>query len=648
MDTGRLVCRTVPATRGAAPAEVAAPDGPIVQETEGRASPNRTYQDLLQSAHDERLFEHYFTSRLAIVSLDGAVRPVGAPALWTRAVASPDGRYLYTEAVHRPYSYVVPFQRFPVRMAVLDAGTGREVKLLHDRPLQETRSMSFDATVAGPRDVAWRTDAPATLVWAHALDDGDPAVKRATRDRLYSLAAPFGTDPVAHLDVEFRIDELAWTGAAGADGRQLAIVGESWSRTKRARTWAFDPSRPGAAPRLLWERSTEDRYGDPGKLVYARNATNRYLLQTADGGRSAFLVGTGASSEGDRPFLDKLDLLTGKTTRLFRSAAPHYEEPVALLDSAGTRILTRRQGVAEVPNYWARDLARRIAPRRLTAFTDPAPQFAGATKELVTYARADGVRLSATLYLPPGYDRTRDGPLPFLLWAYPQEFRSRDAASQVVGSPYLFTRPTGASHLFLLTQGYGVLDGPTMPIVAEGDGESNDTYVEQLVASARAAVDRIVALGVADRERVAVGGHSYGAFMTANLLAHSSLFRAGIARSGAYNRTLTPFGFQGEERPYWAARALYERMSPFTYADSVKTPILLVHGMADDNSGTFPVQSERFFQALKGNGATVRYVQLPAEAHAYRARESVGHTLFEMTRWLDVHVKPKKSQPRVD
>jgi dipeptidyl aminopeptidase/acylaminoacyl peptidase len=283
---------------------------------------------------------------------------------------------------------------------------------------------------------------------------------------------------------------------------------------------------------------------------------------------------------------------------------------------------------------------RRIAPRALTSFADPAPPFAGVKREVVEYRRKDGVMLHATVYLPPGYDRAKDGPLPFLLWAYPQEFGSAEAASQRSGSPYRFTRPGGSSHLFALLQGYGVMDDPTMPIVATDGGEPNDQYVPQLVASAEAAIDHIVGMGVADRSRIAVGGHSYGAFMTANLLAHTSLFRAGIARSGAYNRTLTPFGFQGEERSYWQAQDLYEKMSPFTYADRIKTPILLVHGTADNNTGTFPIQSERMYAALKGNGGTVRYVQLPAESHGYAARESIGHTLHEMLAWLDQWVKP--------
>jgi len=630
-SSAALLCKTVPAGRGPAPSALATPAGPIVQESEGRAAPNRTYQDLLQSPADEALFDHYFTSQLAVVPLDGAPALLGEPAAYVDAKPSPDGNYVLTARVHRPYSYVVPMSRFPTKIEVWDA-SGRVVKQIADRPLLEEMSTAFDAVEPGPRDVAWRADAPATLVWSQALDDGDPARDVPKRDRVYTLAAPFTASPAALADLDFRASGVTWARD------DLALVDELWWKTRRTRTWVVNPSAPAGAPRLLFDRSAEDRYADPGRFATAVSARGTRVLLTTPDGRAAYLLGQGASGEGDRPFLDRVDLASGKRARLWRSAAPYYEEVVAVVDRDGRRAITRRESVKEPPNYYLRQVGRKDALTRLTSFVDPAPQFAGVTSRLITYKRPDGVQLSATMYLPAGYS-TEQGPLPFFFWAYPQEFKTAAAAAQVRGSPYRFTRPTGASHLFLLTQGYGVLDGPTMPIVGEGDEEPNDTYTEQLVASARAAVDEVVRLGVADRERVAVGGHSYGAFMTANLLAHSSLFRAGIARSGAYNRTLTPFGFQAEERPYWKARAIYEKMSPFTYADSIKAPILLIHGMADDNSGTFPIQSERFFAALKGNGAKVRYVQLPAEAHGYRARESVGHTLWEMVNWLDTYVK---------
>ncbi|PYQ15335.1 MAG: S9 family peptidase [Acidobacteria bacterium] len=624
-----LVCKLIPANRGPAPAAPETPRGPLVRETAGKPAPNPTYEDLLAGPADESLFEHHFASQLVLVSPEGSVRPLLPPGLHVTARPSPDGVFLLVETLHRPFSYVVPRERFPRTVAVWNVD-GLFVRQLADVPRQESVPAGFDAVPVGPREVSWRDDAPATLVWAEALDGGDPAMSAAKRDRLMALGSPFAGDPAGLLDVDYRVSDAVW-------GRSdLALVEERWWKTRRARTWVVDPAGR-AAPRVLLDRSSEDRYADPGRFLTAPNGRGRPVLLMGKDKRSAYLAGPGASPEGDRPFLDRIDLRSARTERLWRSEAPVYEEVVALLDGEARRAITRRESVEEPPAYFLREIKENLLAR-LTDFPDPVPELAGVKPELVRYRRADGVELSATLYLPPGYDRSK-GPLPFLFWAYPREFKSASAASQVAGSPYRFTRPSGDSHLFVLTQGYGVLDGPAMPIVGEGDQEPNDTYVEQLVADAQAAVEKVAAMGVADRDRIAIGGHSYGAFMAANLLAHSNLFRAGIARSGAYNRTLTPFGFQAEERPFWKARETYMKMSPFTYADKIDEPILLIHGMADDNSGTFPIQSERLFAALKGNGATARLVLLPAEAHSYRARESVGHTLWEMIRWLDTYVK---------
>ena len=625
-----LVCFGLAAGRNPPPAPPTTPIGPIVQESEGNVAPNRTYEDLLRNAHDEALFDHYFTGQLLVVSLQGPPRRIGAPAVYSGFAPSPDGRYLLVDAVHRPYSYLVPVGRFPERTEIWDL-EGRVVRLIHDRPLLDNLPSSFDAVAPGPRAVSWRTDLSATVVWAEAQDGGNPAKPASLRDQVQMLEAPFTAAPTRLAGLEFRVRTYTWVRP------DLALLAEGWSKTRKTRTWALNPSSPSQAPRLVFEYSTEDRYRDPGRWLTRADRSGYPVLLTSRDGRFAFLAGQGASAEGDRPFLDRIELATGKTERLWRSEAPYYEEVVSVLDPDAGKLITRRESKTETPNYFVRDIGRRQVTQ-LTRFSDPAPEFGGITKQLITYARKDGVLLSATLYLPAGYDKSK-GPIPFFFWAYPREFGSAEAASQVTGSPYRFTRPGGASHLFLLLEGYGVLDDPKMPIVGENGRESNDTYVEQLVASAEAAVDTLVAMGVADRTRIGIGGHSYGAFMTANLLAHSDLFRAGIARSGAYNRTLTPFGFQAEERTLWQAPEVYEKMSPFNYADRIKEPILLIHGEADDNSGTFPIQTERMYSALKGNGGKARYVVLPAEAHGYRARESVGHTLYEMVSWMDRYVK---------
>ena len=635
LDSRTLVVTLVPDERGPEPEASTVPTGPVIQENLGRTAPNRTYQDLLKNAHDERLFEHYLTSQIVKVTVDGEVTPLGAPGLVGRIEPSPDSRYLLVETIHRPFSYLVPANRFPRKLEVWDLD-GHLVRQIADLPLREEIPISFDSVAAGPRDLDWRDDAPATLVWVEALDGGDARKEAQERDRVFLLAAPFSGDPVPLATLDFRFAGITW----GDDN--LALLYEFWWKTRKTRTWMLKPGSRNAKPELLFDLSSEDRYSDPGFAETRTNEWGRPVLLTAKGGRTIFMLGEGASPEGDRPFLDALDLTTQKTQRLFRSEAPFYEHPFRLMDAAGKYLLVRRESVEQPPNYFIRDLDKKTL-RQITSFPHPTPQLTGLQKELIRYKREDGVDLAATLYLPKGY-KPSDGPLPTVMWAYPQEFKSADAAGQVTDSPYRFDRVSWASPVLWLMQGYAVLDNPTMPIIGEGDEEPNDTYVQQLVASAKAAVDELVRRGVADRRKIAIGGHSYGAFMTANLLAHSDLFAAGIAESGAYNRTLTPFGFQAEERDIWRAPETYIQMSPFMYADKVKTPILLIHGQADNNSGTDPIQSERFFNALKGNGATARLVFLPLEAHGYRGRESVLHGMAESYDWLEKYVRNRPAE----
>jgi len=401
----------------------------------------------------------------------------------------------------------------------------------------------------------------------------------------------------------------------------------------------MNADNPSAAVKTIWDRSVQDRYGDPGTPLTRQLPTGRRAI--LQNGSSIYLQGAGATPQGDRPFLDRFDLTTLKSERIFRCGDSSYESVVALLDDQASKFITRYESPKEPPNYFVRT-AGQSEKKALTNFTDPMPQLRSIRKELVKYKRADGVDLSFTLYLPPDYKPgTR---LPALIWAYPLEYTDAFTAGQVSGSTNRFTTIGGASHLFLLLAGYAVLDDATMPVI--GDPETmNNTYVEQIVASAKAAIDKADEMGVIDRNRVGVGGHSYGAFMTANLLAHSDLFKAGLARSGAYNRTLTPFGFQSERRTFWEAPEMYFKVSPFMFANKIKEPILLIHGEADNNAGTHPIQSDRFYQALKGNGGNVRYVTLPLEAHGYGARESIEHTIWEMITWMDKYVK--QSPPTV-
>jgi dipeptidyl aminopeptidase/acylaminoacyl peptidase len=619
-DSSGFLCRLIAEGRAAAPAEPAVPSGPSIQENLGRTAPGRTYQDLLTSPYEEQLYDHYYTSQPAWVALSGQKTAFAKPAVYAGLSVSTDGNYLVATRVKRPYSYLVPAGLFPRDVEIWDK-TGKVLRTLADVPMGDT--IPINGVFAGPRGFTWHAVEPATLFWTEALDKGDLANKVPQRDRVVVLKTPFTGTPAEVFKTEWRFGSIQFTE------KGAALVTEADRASRMRRTWLYDAGVPGT-PRKVWELPQEDRYRDPG-LAVTRPSTNR-IMQVADG---IYLQGAGASPKGDRPFLDRLDLKTLKTERLWQCDEESYESVVAILDDSGTRVMTRRETKATPPNYVVRDLSARTS-RSVTAFRDPYPQLSDVQKQLVTYKRKDGVTLSGTVYLPPSY---RPGQrLPMFVWAYPQEFTTADAASQVVGSPNRFPTVGGASHLLLLTQGYAVFDGPTMPIVGPGE-TANDSYVEQLVASAQAAVDYVVEAGFVDRDRVGVGGHSYGGFMTANLLAHSDIFRAGVARSGAYNRSLTPFGFQSETRTFWQVPDLYSKMSPFWHAHKVNEPILLIHGEKDDNSGTFPIQSERFYMALKGHGATARYITLPHEAHGYAARESNLHVMAETVAWLDKYVK---------
>jgi dipeptidyl aminopeptidase/acylaminoacyl peptidase len=634
-DGRTLVVQAIPQDRGAPPARPEVPTGPTIQETSGEAAPARTYQDLLQDIHDEALFEYFMTSQLLEVDLRGGARPVGQPAIYNSISPSPDARYLLVETTHRPFSYLVPAYSFPNRIEVWDT-EGRVVREIADLPLQDNVPPGFGSVPTGVRAISWRADTPATLGWVEALDGGDGRVEAEERDRLFMLDAPFSGSARAVVTLGRRFGGLIWTED------DFAIVIESWFATREVRISTFDPDDPGEMS-TLFEFSGEDAYADPGSPLMRPSRWGTRVAMTADDGRTLFLSGQGASPEGNRPFLRKLDRVTGETEEVFRSGAPYYEIPIDLLDGDEARLLTRRESTDQPPNFFVHNLGDGSL-KAITDFQHPYPELASIHKETIQYDRDDGVTLTATLYLPAGYSPQRDGTLPTLVWAYPVEYKSADAAGQRTDSPYQFTYVNFSGAVPWVTRGYAILDNASMPIVGEGEDEPNDTFREQLVANARAAIEEGVRRGVVDPNRVGVGGHSYGAFMTANLLAHSDLFRAGIARSGAYNRSLTPFGFQREERLFWEAPEVYFDMSPFMNADKIDEPILLIHGEADNNSGTFPIQSERFYNAIKGLGGTARLVMLPAESHGYAARESILHMLWEMDRWLDAYVK--NAEPR--
>ncbi len=628
-DNKRLVVNLVLEDRGNPPQASPVPVGPNIQETSGKFSKVWTYQDLLKTPYDEALFEYYATSQLAEVDiLSGQIKKIGKPGLYLENLPSPDGNYFLVLRIKKPFSYSVPCESFSRSLEVWDK-EGNLVRVIADLPVAD--EVPINGVEKGPRSAHWQPLRPATLVWVEALDEGNPEVNVPFRDSLKSLAAPFEEAPREVGRTPERFFNLTWLGQPG-----LALVTDfSWKKQWRT-TFLIDLGRPEVPPRKIFDLSIRDQYNDPGRPVTILTPLGeRIALQDKDW---IYLAGSGASPEGDRPFLDKMNIKTLVKTRLFHCPAGRYEEFVGFGLNSREKILISSESKTEPPNYYLLDLksGKRFA---LTNFKDPAPQLTGMKKELIKYKRADGVDLSGTLYLPPQHKPGEK--LPAVVWAYPLEYTDPRVAGQVRGSPYRFTFFRGTSQLFFVTQGYAVLDNAQMPVV--GDPKTvNDTFVDQIVANAKAAIDTLAALGVADPQRVGVGGHSYGAFMTANLLAHCDLFAAGIARSGAYNRTLTPFGFQSERRTLWEAPEVYFKVSPFMFAHKINEPILLVHGEADNNSGTFPIQSERLFQALRGHGATARLVMLPYESHGYAARESVLHVLAEMFEWFDKYVKARK------
>jgi dipeptidyl aminopeptidase/acylaminoacyl peptidase len=631
-DSKTLIYKSVLTDRGKAPAEPLSPAGPVLQESTGKKAPVRTYQDLLENPYDEELFDYYATAQLYLIDLNtGDLQSFAEPGIYSQVSPSPSGEFVFITQIKRPYSYIVPYSRFAQEATIFDM-IGNPVTTIAEIPVAENIPKGFGAVRTGPRNFTWRADKPATLYWIEAQDEGDPNKETDIRDQAFFMEVPFEGEKNADISFKLRAGGMTWGNS------ELAIAYEWWWNTRQQITSSFIPGQPGSKT-VIWDRSYEDRYNDPGNFQTIQNEYGEEVLLLDNSGKTLYLTGTGASPEGNRPFVREFDLKSGKTKELWRSEAPFYEYPIQIINLKDELVLTRRESVSEPPNYFLHNL-KKGKLIQLTEFPDPYPALKGVEKQVIQYKREDNLDLKGDLYVPADYKK-EDGPLPVIMWAYPSEFKSSDAAGQVQGSPYEFIRLGWWSPLYFVTQGYAVFDDPSMPIVGEGDEEPNDTFREQLVMNAKAAINKLDEMGVGDPERVAIGGHSYGAFMTANLLAHADLFAAGIARSGAYNRTLTPFGFQAEERTYWDAPEVYYEMSPFMHADKINEPLLMIHGEADNNSGTFPMQSERMFAAMKGLGGTARLVMLPHESHGYRAEESILHMLWEMDTWLNKYVKNK-------
>jgi dipeptidyl aminopeptidase/acylaminoacyl peptidase len=607
------------------------PKGPTVSVSDGSKSQNRTYADLLKNKIDEQNFETLVNSELYKVTTSGKIDLFKGMAIYAGESFSPDGNYLMLTTIQKPYSYIVPLSRFPQTTIVYDA-TGKEIKVVNEVPLTEVMPKGFSSVRKGKRSMTWRADKPATLTYVVALDEGDQANKAEYRDELFEWNAPFASAPNSIFKIKQRFGGVIW------GNESYAIVSDDWYDTRNTKTYLINPSNSSIAPKIIFDRNSQDIYSDPGNFETKKNEFNRYVLAIEND--NAYLIGDGHTKEGQFPFIDEYNLISIKSKRLYTSNMKDKKEDLlSIEDFKKGDVLVKIQSKNDYPNYYFRNIKSNGELTAITTFKNPFESIKDVYKEVIKYKRKDGVDLTGTLYLPAGYDRTKKEKLPLLIWAYPAEFKDKNSAGQNDKNPNEFTFPYYGSFVYWVTRGYAVLDDASFPIIGEGTTEPNDNFMTQLVDDAEAAINAVDNLGFIDRKRVAVGGHSYGAFMTANLLTHCNLFACGIARSGAYNRTLTPFGFQSEQRNYWDVPKVYNDMSPFMNAEKMKTPMLLVHGDADNNPGTFTLQSERYFQALKGLGAPVRLVLLPKESHGYAAKENIFHLLWEQDQFLEKYLK---------
>lgn len=621
--------------RGLPPEPPTIPEAPEIQQTSGRVSQVRTYQDLLQTNHDEKLFEYYATAQIFKVAIrNNRVTRIGEPALITGFMTSPDAKYHLVKILEQPFSRTVPHYRFAHRLEIWD-NRGKPVKLLTRQPVGD--EIPIEGVQTGMRNAFWQRLKPATICWFEALDDGDPNKKVDFRDVLKASDAPFKDDAREIIKLPMR-----YSGMDFFDKKDMALIWDYDRDTRWIKARLIDMGKTNIASETpqVFSRNYYDQYKDDGNLVYYSRPDGQTLAILEDG-KWVYLEGKGATPEGYRPFLHRMNILTGEKQEIFRSGLEAFESFVEFSDNERKAIVTSREDIENPRNFYLRKIIGKTVaePQELTNYPAPAPELNNVRKELIKYERSDGVPLSGTLYYPMNYRQGRR--YPTVIWAYPREYTDIKTAGQIRSATNRYARISGTSILFFVLRGYAVLDSAEIPVV--GDPlTANDTFVEQITAGAQAAVDKLVDLGISDRNRIGVAGHSYGAFMVANLLAHTDLFAAGIARSGAYNRTLTPFGFQGERRTFWEAPEVYIKLSAFTHANKINEPLLMIHGADDPNPGTFPIQSKRLFGAIKGHGGTARLVVLPHEGHGYEARESILHVLAEMFEWFDQHVKKRK------
>ena len=646
LDDERILYTSVPEDIGTIPQPPVIPNGPIIQENYGKTKVLETYSNVLTSYYDEQLFDYFTTTQFILFSPQGSFR-IGPKAIVRSFTLSPNKNYMLVTTEHRPYSYLETHNGFPSKLEIWSI-QGQVMALLESKAGEEENTSASADNKKAPRKsgYAWRDDMPETLVWTETSqpiqkDEGkkEEAEQKFTT-AIYQQHAPFNGQKELVIRPENKIGSVTWGNG------KFALYTETSTKEKIRNTLSFVPCDTTKTPRLLYTESTEidslSIFPIIGKPYMVTNNYGVNVVYVDDKLTHLYFTGARRDSEGDNMnFIDRFDLKTKKAINLWTGKAPYNESIEAITDFKNVKFISLKQSVKDVPNYFIVD-PKTNKWQQITFNTDPCPSIRAIQSRFITYQRKDGVRLTARLYLPEGYDPEKDGKLPVFMWGYPHEYKSVALAERARPTRYTFTV---LSHAFLVTQGYAVLDGFSMYIISNNTKQQpNDLFREQLIMNAEAAINYIDSIGIGDKNRVGVGGHSYGAFMTANLLAHTKLFKAGIAQSGAYNRTLTHNGFQTETRTYWKAPQLYFEMSPFAYANQIKTPLLLVHGQEDNNTGTFPIQSQRLYHALVGLGGNVRYVQLPHETHGYITKESQFHVMYEIVTFLDKHVKNANEQ----
>jgi dipeptidyl aminopeptidase/acylaminoacyl peptidase len=633
-DSAHLLVKRVPDGQLPPPASSATADGPSIQESLGKTGESSTYEarDTLNTKHDEALFEFYATSQLGTVdAAAGTFTALGAPAMYMSIDPSPDSKYLLVDRIAKPFSYAVTYQRFAHDVEIWDSHTGKLVAPLAKLPVADR--VPIHGVETGPRDFGWRPTEPAQLVWAEALDGGDWNTKVPARDKVMTQSAPFTAAPTEMTRTEQRYAGYSWS-----ENRSIALLADYDENKQWSRTWVVNPDDAKAKPNLLWDMSSQERYKDPGNPLWKQLPNGEWAIRLD--GNAIYLRGEGATPTGDHPFLDKLDLSTKKTDRLFVSGAEGIESVIDFAAGDTKHYMTWKQSPVQPPNAFMRTVGgTELQP--ITHIPDPTPEVRKIKKRLVKYKRKDGVELSFTLYTPPNY--VEGTKVPAILYAYPLDYANAKQAGQITGSDQVFDVIT--NYRLLLLSGYAIIDDAAFPIVGDPK-KAYDTYLPQLEMDAQAAIDTAVKTGVVDRDRIGVTGHSHGALMTANLIAHTTLFKAGVATSGSYNKTLTPFGFQNERRSVWKAPDVYQKVSTFFVADKIKLPLLIVHGMEDANPGTTPLQAEKLFEAIRGNGGTTRLVMLPHEPHWYSAMESNEQLAYEEINWFDKYVKNASATPK--